>query len=131
MVYRYETFRDDKGIVVLQSLKVSHLSIISNRFYESSKSKNWMCELCTFSQIRSHIYTTIVATVSVKTLHVGIFYNYIVSCKGMLNTHSYIYFSIALHQNGAGSDEAIQVSDNTFIDGTKIMDKDQARFSGC
>ena len=55
MVYRYETFRDDKGIVVLQSLKVSHLSIISNRFYETSKSKNWICELCTFSQIRSHI----------------------------------------------------------------------------
>ena len=24
------------------------------RFYESSKLKNWMCELCTFSQIRSH-----------------------------------------------------------------------------
>ena len=56
MLYRYKTFRDDKGIVVLQSLKVAHLSIIPNRFYESPKLKNWMCELCTFSQIRSHNY---------------------------------------------------------------------------
>ena len=36
-------------------MKVSHLCIIPNRFYESPKLKNWMCELCTFSQIRSHI----------------------------------------------------------------------------
>ena len=41
--------------MVLQSVKVSHLSIILNRFYESPKLKNWMCELCTFFQIRSHI----------------------------------------------------------------------------
>ena len=55
MVYRHETFRGDKGIVALQSLKFSHVSIIPNRFYESPKLKNWMCELCMFSQIRSHI----------------------------------------------------------------------------
>ena len=53
--FRCETFRNDKWIVVLQSVKVLHLSIILNRFYESPKSKNWMCELCTFSQIQSHI----------------------------------------------------------------------------
>ena len=41
MVYRYETLRDDKGIVVLQSLKVSYLSLISNGFYESPKLNNW------------------------------------------------------------------------------------------
>ena len=55
MVYRHETFRDDTGIVVLQSLKVSYLSLIPNGFYELPKLKNWMCELCTFSQIRSQI----------------------------------------------------------------------------
>ena len=55
MVFRCETFRNDKGIVVLQSVKDSHLSIIPNRFYESPKLKNWMCELCTFSQIWSQI----------------------------------------------------------------------------
>ena len=49
MVYRHETLRDDKGIIVLQSLKVSHLSLIPNGFHESPKLKNWMCELCTFS----------------------------------------------------------------------------------
>ena len=58
MVYRYETFWDDNGIVVLQSLKVSHLSIIPNRFYESSKLKNWMCELCTVSQMQSQLWIT-------------------------------------------------------------------------
>ena len=26
-----------------------------DRFYESLKLKKWMCELCTFSQIRSHM----------------------------------------------------------------------------
>ena len=57
MVFRCETFRNDKGIVVLQLVKVSLLSIISNRFYESPKLKNWMCELCTFSQIRSQLCT--------------------------------------------------------------------------
>ena len=30
---------------------VSHPSVILNRFYKSPKLKNWMCELCTFSQI--------------------------------------------------------------------------------
>ena len=58
MVYRFETFRNDEGIVVLQFLKVSHLSVFLNRFYESPKLKNWMCVLCTFSQIQSHIYIT-------------------------------------------------------------------------
>ena len=55
MVYRFETFRNNKRIVVLQSLNDSHLSVIPNKFYESPKLKHWMCELCTFSQIRSHI----------------------------------------------------------------------------
>ena len=37
MVYRFDTFRNDEGIVVLQSMKVSHLSNIPNRFYEPPK----------------------------------------------------------------------------------------------
>ena len=52
MIHRVETFRTVRGIVVLQSLKVSHLSNIPNRCYEAPKLKNWMCELCTFSQIQ-------------------------------------------------------------------------------
>ena len=55
MAYRFETFRSDNGIVVLQSLQVSHLLVIHKKFYELPKLKNWMRELCTFSQIRSHI----------------------------------------------------------------------------
>ena len=58
MVYGFETFRNDEEIVIIQSLKVSHLSIIPTRFYEFPKLKNWMCELCTFSQIQSHISLT-------------------------------------------------------------------------
>ena len=49
MVYGFETFNDDKGIIVLQSLKVSHISVIPDRFYESPKLKTWMCELCTLN----------------------------------------------------------------------------------
>ena len=55
MVHRFAICRIDKGRVALQSLKVSHLLKIPSRFYESPKLKIWMCELCTFSQIRSHI----------------------------------------------------------------------------
>ena len=55
MVLKFETLRNDKGIADLQSLKVSHLSVLPDKFYDLPKSKNWMRELCTFSQIRSHI----------------------------------------------------------------------------
>ena len=55
MVYRVEIFREDVGMVVLQSLKVAHQSNIPNRFYELPKLKNWMCELCTFRK-SDHIY---------------------------------------------------------------------------
>ena len=48
-------FWTNRGIVALQSLQVSCLSDMHSRFYDSSKLKKWMCELCTFSQIRSHI----------------------------------------------------------------------------
>ena len=86
MVYRYESFRDNKGIVVIQFLKVSHLSIIPNRFYETPKLKNWMCELCTFSQIQSHItkqleYVTkdhIAMHTLLFTLKTALFFSYLV-----------------------------------------------------
>ena len=55
MVHKVENFRDDKGIVDLQFLQVSHPSAISSRFYDSPKLKKWMCELYTFLQIQSHI----------------------------------------------------------------------------
>ena len=55
MLYWFESFRVDAGIAVLQSLQVSHLSEIPERFYESPKLKNWMCELCMFLQIQSQI----------------------------------------------------------------------------
>ena len=44
-----------RGIAILQSQKVSHPSNIPNRFYVAPKLKNWMYELCKFSQIQSHI----------------------------------------------------------------------------
>ena len=55
MIHRVETSRVVRGIVVLQFLKVSHPCNIPNKFYEALKLKNWMCELCMFSQIRSQI----------------------------------------------------------------------------
>ena len=44
----------NRGIVALQSLQVSRLSDMYSRFYESSKLKKWMCELCK----SDHIYNT-------------------------------------------------------------------------
>ena len=52
---RVEIFRNDTGIVVLQFLNISHLSVIPGRIYDFPKLKKWMCELSTFSQIRSHL----------------------------------------------------------------------------
>ena len=51
---RYETFRDCSATIPLSSLKDSYLYTIPCGFYDSSNEQNWMCELCTFSQIRSH-----------------------------------------------------------------------------
>ena len=56
MMDRCETFRECSPTIPLSSLKVSYLYTIPCGFYDSSNEQNWMCELCTFSQIRSHIH---------------------------------------------------------------------------
>ena len=55
MMDRCETFTDCRTTIPLWSLKVSHLNTILCDFYESPNEQNRMCELCTFSQIRSHL----------------------------------------------------------------------------
>ena len=65
MIYRFETFKNDKRVVFLQPLKVSHLSVIPDKFYESPKLKKWMCELSTFSQIQSNIIIRMLACMHV------------------------------------------------------------------
>ena len=90
MAYRFETFRNNKGIVVLQSLKVSHLYLIPNRFYNSPKLKNWMCELCTFSQIRSHIVTLLLSKVMIPllnfTFYASFWHKNAKHCNYLINT---------------------------------------------
>ena len=49
-----ETFRVCKVTIPLLILQILDLYDIPNRFYESLNEQNQMCELCTFSQIRSH-----------------------------------------------------------------------------
>ena len=44
-----------RAIILLLHLQISGLYLTSTRCYDSLNEKNWMCELCTFSQIRSHI----------------------------------------------------------------------------
>ena len=58
MVYNFEIFRYDKGIVVLQFLKVLYRSVIPKRFCDSPKLKHLMMmhELSTFCK-SSHINT--------------------------------------------------------------------------
>ena len=53
--YRLVICRSYGTTIPLLSLKISDLHTVPNRFYESLNVENHMCELCTFSQIRSHI----------------------------------------------------------------------------
>ena len=55
MTDTFETFRDCRTTIPLSFLKVSNLYTIPCGFYGSPNEQNRMCELCTFSQIRSHI----------------------------------------------------------------------------
>ena len=50
--------------VVLPSMQVSHLSVIAKKLYELPKSEIWMCELCTFLQIQSHIMSVYITMVT-------------------------------------------------------------------
>ena len=56
MVDTLETSRDYSVIIPLTFLQMSDLYTVPTRFYESLKDKNRMCELCTFSQIRSQLF---------------------------------------------------------------------------
>ena len=57
MIDRLETCRVYIVTIPLSSLQISDLYVVPTRFYESLKEQNRMCELCMFSQIRSHIYS--------------------------------------------------------------------------
>ena len=56
MTDRCETFRDCRTTIPLSFLKVSNRYTIACSFYGSPNEQNRMSELCTFSQIWSHIY---------------------------------------------------------------------------
>ena len=49
------TFSICKVTIPLLILQISDLYVVPTRFYESLNQQNRMCELCTFSLIRSHI----------------------------------------------------------------------------
>ena len=55
MADSFETSRDYRATILQSFLKIMELCDIPHRFYESLNEKNWMCDLCTFSQIQSHI----------------------------------------------------------------------------
>ena len=46
---------NDRQKVTVLTLQISDLSVVHNRFYGSSKLKNWMCEL------RMHVFANLVA----------------------------------------------------------------------
>ena len=54
MTDEYETCRDCRTTIPVSLLKVSNLNPIPCGSNGSPNVQNWMCELCTFSQIRSH-----------------------------------------------------------------------------
>ena len=59
MTDRCETVRDCRTTIASSFLKVSNLCTIPCGFCESPNKQNWMCELCTFSQIWSHYINTV------------------------------------------------------------------------
>ena len=65
MACRFETFRSHARIVVLRFLQVSLLSVIPAKCYESSKLKNWMCELCMFPKSGHNYSRTSVIWISI------------------------------------------------------------------
>ena len=52
---KLETFRGYRTTIPLSFLQMLDLCIVPSGFYESLNEKNRMCELCTFSQIRSQL----------------------------------------------------------------------------
>ena len=50
---KFQTFRNCRTTIPLSLLNVSGQYTVPYGFYESPNAQNWMCELCTFSQIRS------------------------------------------------------------------------------
>ena len=56
-VYMYDIFSVYKTTILLflVLLKISSLYDAPTCFYEHIYGQNWMCELCTFSQIQSHV----------------------------------------------------------------------------
>ena len=50
-----ETFWVCTVTISLLILQILDLYVVATRFYESLNEENRMCELCTFSQIRSQI----------------------------------------------------------------------------
>ena len=60
-MHKIKSVRDDRdlkraGFIELPFLQISDLCTIPTRFSESLNEENQMCELCMFSQIRSHIF---------------------------------------------------------------------------
>ena len=53
--YRHETCRDYRATIPLSVQQILHLNVFPIMFYESLNVQNRMCELCMFSQIRSHV----------------------------------------------------------------------------
>ena len=50
-----ETFRAYRATIPLSFLEILDLYTVYSGFYESLNEENRMCELCMFSQIRSHL----------------------------------------------------------------------------
>ena len=57
MLDRCEIFRDYRTTILLCFLNISTMYTIRCGFYKSLNTQNRMCKLCTFFQIRSHLYT--------------------------------------------------------------------------
>ena len=59
MMHRVEIFRDDKRIVVIRFLKISHLSVNTNRIYDLPKLKSECVNYASFRKSgNNYTYST-------------------------------------------------------------------------
>ena len=67
---RHETYRDCRATIPLLVQKILDPDVVPIMCYEPLNVQNRMCELCTFSQIRSHI--SIMHNDISSTLHIAL-----------------------------------------------------------
>ena len=92
MVYKFDLFCHDKRIVVLQSLKVLHLSIIAIRFYDSP---SWKIGCANYERFHKSGHIIIIKEVGPKGCFAGFCHYHLVTTSA----HMYAAYHYSLFES--------------------------------